>query len=760
MADPLYDANEEILAADMQLAEAPEQEVNDIDQDFLNAIQMAESTAYGSDSDSELAEDRARAIDDYLGQPYGNEVVGKSQVVSRDVHDTIEWIKPSLLRIFTSGDEVARFDPVGPEDDKSAEQETDYINYVIQEKNNWFTVAYEWFTDALLTKNAYALAYWNQEKQVETEKYEGKSDEELTILLQDPNVEIVQHSARPMEGVPPQMGPDGPLPPPQLHDVVLRRIREQKGVKICVLPPERCLVAEDTPGTSVRNASFFQYWEMVTISKLRAMGFQVPDDISDDASSVDTAEDTARDTFNEQTNRYSNESNDPSMRKVRMRVTWIQFDYNQDGIAEHRMAMTVGQTILYNDECNGVQVAAIVPTPLPHRHPGLSIRDNVSDLQEIKTALLRSGLDNVYLQNNGRYGISDKVNLDDMLVSRPGGIVRVADGALPGQHIMPFVHPSNTQNVLGVMEYIDRVREHRTGTNQTFTGVDPNALDKAHSGVALAQLSSAAAQRVEMIARVFAEGVKELFLIVHELILKHGRQAETVRLKNEWVSVDPSQWKKRADMKISVGLGTGNKEQLMNNLRMILMAQKEALQIGVSTPENIYNALSELTKAAGFPSAEKFWTKPQAQQQQPNPEMVKAQAEAQKEQMKQQAEMQRKQMEIESAERIRAAELQHEQVLAEAERQHSGQLELMKAEMQANAKPQTQVQVDAGESFNGFVGQFADTIAQATAGLSRAAEMMAQASQAQAMNSGVERINVPVRGPDGKISHVVSRLNG
>lgn len=660
---------------------------------LLGAIRDAESNAYGSEQDGELSKDRARSIDDYLGKPYGNEVEGRSQVVSRDVYDTIEWIKPSLLRIFTSGDEVAKFEPEGPEDEDACKQETDYINYVLKERNPWFNICYEWFTDGLLTKNAYAHGYWDTTTTVESEEYKGITDEQLMMLVQD-EVEVLEDEASP-QPMPPEMAAmylQANQPIPQVHNVKIKRTKERAGVKICVLPPERCTIAESVTGMSVRDADYFGYWELKSISELRKMGFDVDDDIADDMGDVDGDEDQARDVYSEDTYRSFEGANDPSARKVCLRMCWIKYDYDGDGIAELRYVMRVGNEILYNEECSGIPVAAIVPTPMPHRHPGLSVRDMVTDLQEIKTAIWRGSLDNLYLGNNGRYGVSDKVNLSDMLNSRPGGLVRVKDG-IPSQEIMPFVHPTTIAPALQMMEYTDSIRQSRTGTSSTFTGVDANVMSKSHSGIAINQLQSAAGQRVEMIARVFAEGVKELCLIVHELCIKHGHKAEVVKLRNKWVNINPSQWKKRTDMKLSVGLGTGNKEQLMNNLMVIYTAQKEMIALGLATPNNMYNTLAELTKAAGFPSEDKFWTEPQQGSQPPqppNPEAVKAQAQMQIEQMKIQAEQQKVQVQAQADAQKAQMQLQHEQVrsqndvaIEQAKMQAQMELERWKAQLEA-----------------------------------------------------------------------------
>jgi hypothetical protein len=577
---------------------------------LLAAIEERESTAYGTDSDPTAVE-RSRAIDYYLGRPFGNEVEGRSQVVSKDVSDTIEWIKPSLLNIFAGGEEVVKFDPIGEEDEEAAKQETDFTNHVVQRKNPWFMTAYTWFTDALMTRNAYVLAHWEKKQDVGIEKYRGLTDDQMALIVRDEEVQIVAHSAYPAQPLAPlPVDPMGqPMMQPMLHDVDLRRVKNYGCTKIEVLPPERCLVAENTKTVSVRNSEFFEFWDYKSISSLREDGFDVPDDIDDSGSVSETLIDQARD-IDRQTSAFDQtEFVDHSMRKVKVRMVWIRHDYDEDGIAELNYVVVVGKTPLYREEVDSIPVATLVPTPFPHRHMGLSIYDAIADLQLIKSAMLRQIVDNTYLQNNGRYAVSDKVNLDDMLTSRPGGLVRVK-GGMPANEIMPLTHPFMATQAINVVEYIDQIRQNRTGTSQYFTGVDQNALNKTASGIA--QLSTAAAQRVELIARVFAEtGVSELFQIVHELTLKNSTSQEKIKLRGQWVTVDPRQWRKRTDMTISVGLGAGNRQSQMVSLQLILTLMKEALPLGLTTPSKIYNALTELTKAAGFTNGgAKFWNDP------------------------------------------------------------------------------------------------------------------------------------------------------
>jgi hypothetical protein len=581
------------------------------------AIDVESGDALGGEND-ELNQERAISLDYYLGRPMGTEIEGRSQIVSHDVADTVEWQKPALLRIFAGGDQVVKFKPTGPEDVKAAEQETDYINFVLTQKNDWFTFCYDWITDSLLTRNSYALSYWDENIQPTVEGYQGLTDDQLAYVLKDieqGRVEVLAHSAypsgSPMPGMDPMTGQPILLPPPALHDLQIRKITGTAFAKVCVLPPERCKVSQRTQEMSLQHSPYFEYWDMKPISELREMGLQVPDDISGADANETEQVDQARNVGDILQNQQLGKTVDPSMRRVKVRMIWIRHDYNEDGIAELCYVIRVGNEILHLEECDTLPVACIVPTIMPHRHVGLSTADNTHDIQDVKTMLVRGLIDNLFLANNGQYGVTNKVNLEDMLTSRPGGIKRIDSDAPDAQgHIFPFQHPVVIPQALQGLEYMDQMREARTGTSRYTQGQDLNALNRTALGIA--QLSSAASQRLELIARVIASGMKELFRIVHEITLKHSRMAETVQLRNEWVSVDPRQWKKRTDMSVAVGIGVANREQSIAQLDLLFQRQVAALQLnmGCITPDNVFNTLSELTKALGFAAPDRFVTNP------------------------------------------------------------------------------------------------------------------------------------------------------
>jgi hypothetical protein len=188
---------------------------------------------------------------------------------------------------------------------------------------------------------------------------------------------------------------------------------------------------------------------------------------------------------------------------------------------------------------------------------------------------------------------------------------------------MPVVTPDVFPSAVQALSFFDSRRQNRTGINAYFQGTDANALNKTASGIS--QLTNSAAQRVEMIARLFSHGVARLFTIVHRLTLQHGRKTETVKLRNKWETINPSEWKYRTDLKITVGLGTGSKEGMLMQLGQVFQAQMATLPIGVVQPQNIYKTLIEMAKAAGFSNAEAFFTDPQGQPPgEPEAELLRA----------------------------------------------------------------------------------------------------------------------------------------
>lgn len=654
--------------------------------DLIGLIEQQEQQAHGYYG-GDLGEQRADAIDRYLGRQYGDELEGRSSVVDTSIRDTVEWVMPQLLRVFMSGDEVCKFEAESVEDEESAKLETSYLNWIAMERNEAFMTLSAWFRDALLAKNGYVKVYWDKDESVLMEGYVGKTDDELAFLMQDAEVEIVEHSSYPdpmaammPPPVDPMTGAPVPMPPMMLHDVKVRRTRPTETARYEAVPPEEMLISKKHRHVSLRDCQYVCHRRLMTISELREMGYKID---ADEATGQDidgqSLEEIARDRFDGQLVERDDLS-DESLREVTYREIYMRCDYNGDGKAELRRICMAGRKVLHNEETDLVPFAAITPIPFPHRHHGISYHDILREISAIKTSIIRQFLDNLYLSNNVRIGADDtNVSMDDLLTVKPGGIVRTIGS--PHDKLMPLIVPSIGAQALQGIQYVDGWKENATGINAYYQGLDPNALNKTATGIN--QLMSASMARTEAIARSFADGVKELFQLLHAITLKHATKAEKIKLDNKWVAIDPREWRSRKNLKVSVGLGTGSKEAQAQQLQALIAMQYQGLQIGVVKPEHIYKSQTRYANLLGYRNADEFFADPsqQPKPQGPPPPPPEVQAKQMELQAQAQAEQGRMQMEMQKA--------QGQAQMATQQAQMSAQLERYKADLKA----QTDIEV-------------------------------------------------------------------
>ena len=612
----------------------------------LRALLAAEKAdALSAMAASKLSEERAAALDYYLGDMSRDMPApdGRSKAVSTDVADTVEGLMPALMDIFTSGDEVVRFEPVGPEDVAAAEQETDYVNHVFMQQNAGFIVLYSFIKDALLSKVGIVKVWWETREEHERETYYDLDDAAFAIIAADPGVEIVAHTERrpansEIAGSE-EAHPDSPpaISHSLLHDVTVRTTRTRQCARVEGVPPEEFGIARNA--RSIRDTDYCFHDVLRSEARLIAQGYDREQIKRLPSHGVaDTIEAQARDTVNEGTQKQGDEGHNTASRLIHVTEHYVRMDYEGNDILseEHQgvdarlrglwrerpdarlYRVTTGGEgeVLKRDgepdviEVDEIPFAAMTPVIVTHRFFGRSIADLVMDIQRIKTSLLRALLDNAYLANNPRTEVPEshatETTLDDLLVSRPGGIVRTK---LPGG-LSVIAHPDVGGHVFPLLQYQDATREWRTGVSRQGQGVDPNVLQNQVATIAN-QMFNAAQAKMKMIARIFAEtGIRDLFALLHAVVRKHGSQPQTARLRNQWITVDPRDWKARNDMTINVGLGTGTKTEQFAHLNMVIGAQEKAIAAGLVSPKNLYNSAQELTKLAGHKNVGLFFTPP------------------------------------------------------------------------------------------------------------------------------------------------------
>ena len=589
----------------------------------------------------ELTEQRRQALKYYRGEKLGNEVEGQSQVVSQDMLEVVESIMPSMMRIFTQGESIVRFEPQQPEDVEYAEQATDYMNHIFMKDNDGYSILYTLFKDALISKNGFVKYYWKTSKEQKKESYEGLTEEEYQSLLADDEIEIIKVDEK-------LDGRDEPI-----YDVDCKRVKEIGRIKIENVAPENILV---TPtATSLEDCNFIAQRVYKTRSELTDMGYdrKIIDLLPPSDEEIYNTESVTRRSYDDVNGVNEYQSSDPSMTQVMIHECYLRIDTDGDGIAELRKIIVGGNAhnnyhILDNEEIEQIPFATVCANPMPHRFFGLSMFDMIGDLQEIKTTLMRQVLNNCYLQNNSRViAVDGQVNIDDLLVSRAGGIVRVKN---PNA-----VTPLQTQNFisegLAMIDKIDQIKEQRSGVNKVQMGTDPDIINKSHTTATSSNvMMNASTQRIELIARNFSEGVKRMFRGLLTLVCTHQDKERIIRLRGKFIPMNPRQWVDRYDATVMVGLGTGSQDQRLDVLGRVLGVQEKLISMGgmgLVDTKKVYNTLEKYLENAGYKDAQQFFNDPEMSPPQPpkqkdNPALALAQQEMMRQQQKDQADLQLK----------------------------------------------------------------------------------------------------------------------
>lgn len=642
----------------------------------------------------QLGSEREASMREYYRQPYGNEEDGWSQIVASDVSDSVEWILPALLKTFTATDKAVSFEPTTAADVAGAEQATDTCNYVFYRQNNGFLVLYTALKDMLTIKNCAVM--WRKEdtETISSVPFSSASEEMLAMMLQESEDSEIE-SATPS----PLMGQDGQ---PQLDDMGMpitvysgrmKKTEKRTIVKVEAFSPEDLLVDRDWTTPLLADCPYVARLIRVTLSDLKLMGY---DCNADDLRASDHGDMVNRLTRvnqldNTQTVDFSNsnnESDDDSMATGWLRMEWVLADFDGDGIAERLCIHRLEEKILKREVVGHVPIATSSPILNTHRWDGMSIADAVSDLQKLHTELLRQTLNNLYLTNNPRTKVltdanwTPLANIDDLLDSRPGGVIRQRDVNAVTEHVTPFAASAS----LPMLEYVQSMRENRTGVSRTSQGLNPDSMNNTATGRAMDM--SAAMQRVELIARIIAETlVKPIFQGILKVLTDGDMKKMAFRLRDEFVEYDPNEWRDQYDMTINVGLGTGDVQQKAAQLMMIAQLQEKGLAVGLATPAHLYHTGAKIIENAGFKDVQNFLQDPSKQPQQPKQPPVdvqiaqmKIKADGQKHQAETQSNIQKFQAETQMTREI-------EQIKADAKlREIQGNLELQATNDQRDAE--------------------------------------------------------------------------
>jgi len=607
------------------------------DIEIISACQRMLENSIGSvGSDSRW--DTTRMLDQYHGRPYGTEVEGRSQVVTREVLEQVEWAMPSLLKVFGSGERVVTFTPQSDDDEAQADQETDYVNYTFLKDSNGWDVLNQWFRSALLERNAYVKVYWDTQRQTRVTTYEGMTETQVQMVLAGMLAEVPTgykfEAVEVLEQTSRMIADEMTGEEVEAFDLRVREVSTRGVARAEYVPREEIRISKEINSLNLDDAVCTAHVRDVTKSDLIEMGFdrKLVERLSSDRTS-DLASNTvqyARQT-ERSTQRTEYQAPDDAGRMVQLKEAYIRLDVDEDGVAELNRVVYVDEELLEYEEVDCQPFVALCPIPQPGVHVGMGLGDLVEDIQRIKTHLMRSILDNLGLTNNPEKEVVwDNVEFpDDFKTSVVGGLKRVSELGTIREMSVPFSAGASVP----ILELLDSMKEARTGISRSTMGLDADVLSKSTLGAAQMGMEQAN-QRLEMIARTFAEtGVTWLFVKLRGIITRYQDVPRMVRLRGEFVEVDPRDWSDRTDTTAQVGLGTGRTAQTLNYLQAIAVKQEEHLEKGspMVSPQNLYNTYERMIEAAGFKDASSFWMDPDS------PEYQQAEQQRQQSQQQQQA---------------------------------------------------------------------------------------------------------------------------
>ena len=526
-----------------------------------------------------------------------------SSLVSTDVTDTIEWALPSLIKVFTGGDEVVTVQGSSEEDDRNAEIMQQLLVYQLQRQNRFFPILYNWMKDALITGMGIIKCYWDRK-------------EDYQLLEQSMNMRAFQELTQQNVEIQSVEGPD-------MFGIVRVQYLSPYYVKNAPVI-ENILVSEllySSDAKSLDEANFVAHKKKVTMSYLREREQQGiyanVDQITPKPKTGIMNDDQVEQVIGDNYQGTSQEADD-ARAEVTLYECYTKLDWNNDGVLED-MIITIVDDVVLRVEPNYMgrhPFFAISPTKDPHRiWVKRSYAELIGELQDLKVALTRQIVQNIALTNDPKMILAeDAINIDDYVKGR--AVIRKK-----ANHPMQDVAMSMPVNQLSpytyqFLEYIESQKENRTGITRYNQGLDANSLNKTAMGIS--QIMGASTQRLELIARMFAEtGVYELFRFMIGLNQKFIDQNTVIRLTNKELAISPDDLQGNFDLIVNAGISIASKEstQLMLQSMLTALMQVRGAGIPIVTPDNVYNLFKKWIEAAGFKNYADYITDPAVVQQ-------------------------------------------------------------------------------------------------------------------------------------------------
>jgi hypothetical protein len=567
--------------------------------DYMVKNSITESGTFNGDNEKYLQY--------YKGEPFGNEVKGRSSVVSTDTRDMVESDMPSLARVFLGAGDPVEFKPISKKKEalEEARDKQLVVSHIIRSIRNSFRTQHDWLKASEI-QNISSLEYGVEEiKKPKYKTYSDITEQELVSIISDieddPDVEkvdIIEQDSEDGEGI--------------INLVKLRIIVTKNEYFMRCVPVEDMIISKNAQNKEDAQVIGKRFTK--TRGDLLAEGFSRK--VVDSLASTNT-DDNGRNSL--KAIRYADQGGEDfseesygqwASEEVEGIDVYALIDFDGDGIAERRHVIKCGKVVLENEPFDHVPYAIFSSMLMPNNLIGIPRAELTEQYQKINSALWRQTLDNMYASNQPRWAYNDNVDIDSLLDHQFGGAVYV-DGQ-PAASLQVMETPYTGDKSLQVISFMEGKKQSSTGAPIANQGLEADQLHK-ETATRFKGMDDANKSKLELVARVVAEvGYRDLWEGFAWFASQYQDTELEVRVLGREMTVDPMSWKYDHYICAKVGTGSGDSEKQIQNLSALYSVQTQLQQAQSPMVDNtkLFNTLSEMTTALGKDSVSEFFNNP------------------------------------------------------------------------------------------------------------------------------------------------------
>ena len=458
-----------------------------------------------------------------VGREYGNEVKGKSRIVSKDIKKQLDWMLPTLADPFLSTSDIIKCSPITFEDVLSARQNELILNTQFCRKFPRYNFLMKALKVLATEGTLVVQTGWD---------YEDEEIETMAETVMEDEITGEEYIAMTKQ----------------------KTTRIKKNQPTAVVCRNEDIYIDPTCMDDMDKCQFVIHRYETDLSTLKADGRYK------NLEKVAATEGNNRDYgFYPEDHTYF-DFKDKARKKMVVYEYWGNYDVNEDGVAEPIVCAWIGNTIIRlqsNPYPDNKPPFLVVPfNAVPFQMHGDSLASVIGDNQKVKTAIIRGIMDNMANSNNGQLGMRkgalDISNRKKFLEGKnfeyngsPNDFWQGSYNQIPG-------------SAFDVLTIMNNEIESQTGVKSFSGGITGSSLGSTATG-ARGALDATATRRISLVRNISENLIKPLMRKWMAYNYEFLEDEEVVRITNEeFVPVRRDDLYGNIDIDISISTAEDN----------------------------------------------------------------------------------------------------------------------------------------------------------------------------------------------------------